>query len=76
MLRHMDKHTSWPKRTKIDWPAVVRDLKQAHTYQEIGDACGMSRGAVFDLGSGRSSSPLYEAGAVLVGMHRKVRRRK
>ena len=60
----------------MNWPTRIAEIRRAgFTYQAIADACGMSKGQVHDLGSGKVKDVLYCSGEKLVQMHKKALRK-
>lgn len=61
----------------MDWKQLIADLVAlGQTYQQIGDACGMSKGHVHDLKTGRHDDVLWARGEKLRKLHARLMRRK
>lgn len=61
----------------MDWKTLIADLLAlGQTYQQIGDACGMSKGHVHDLKSGRHDDVMWTRGEKLRKLHARFMRRK
>lgn len=60
----------------MNWKNIIQDLIDAGmTQSAIGNAIGISQASVSDLLTGKAKSTYYEAGELLVKLHRKVMRR-